>query len=347
MLTRERGVDAATLSDVLRKYGPIPLHNAALCNDPYAIRLLIKHGFDVNAKDDIWTKGRAPLHIAIQQKASSAIQVLIDHGADANAKDGDGITPLHIAAQSYDLSMVQTLIDHKGDVDVKDNFGRTPSHHAVMAGSSVAAVVAVTETLLEHQTDINNVRDGDGETLLHYVAMKGDLHPHPSLVAALINRGADVAAVNRSLKTPLHYLARGWCTLPSATIKVLIDHGAAIDARDRDGFTPLHEAVRYGSYWEVQALIDCGADVTARDGKGKIPLHYAVRCQGLLTIQALIDNGANVNARDKGGHTPLNELAAYQNEKLVNVSSKRVSDMLREVSVVKTLLEEHGACLGG
>ncbi|KAE8386173.1 ankyrin repeat-containing domain protein [Aspergillus alliaceus] len=55
----------------------------------------------------------------------------------------------------------------------------------------------------------------------------------------------------------------------------MIDQGADINAVDKDGRTPLHDAIRVGVENVACLLIDRGADINATDKDGRTPLHDA------------------------------------------------------------------------
>ena len=59
------------------------------------MRLLIDHGADVKAKDDIQS---TPLHMASSSGIPELVQLLIEHGADVRGQDRSNRTPLHLAS---------------------------------------------------------------------------------------------------------------------------------------------------------------------------------------------------------------------------------------------------------
>jgi ankyrin repeat protein len=80
-----------------------PLHVAAYYGDVVAMKLLIKHGADVNARD-VFRK--TPLHFA---RSPDAAKLLIKHGADVNARDVYGRTPLDYAMEE-NTEVVKVLL---------------------------------------------------------------------------------------------------------------------------------------------------------------------------------------------------------------------------------------------
>ena len=95
--------------------------------------------------------------------------------------------------------------------------------------------VKALKTLLATDSTLIDARDSDGSTPLHCATWKG----HHNVVAALLEAGADVNAVNQNSHwgtTPLHAAAHA----NQATIaQLLIDHGANTKALDLDGKTPM------------------------------------------------------------------------------------------------------------
>ena len=63
------------------------------------MKILVKHGSNVNEKDDQW--GKTPLHYAAEgntEWTASIVEFLLDHGANVHCKDRKGRITLHHAA---------------------------------------------------------------------------------------------------------------------------------------------------------------------------------------------------------------------------------------------------------
>ena len=93
--------------------------------------------------------------------------------------------------------------------------------------------------------DPNNARNEDGDTPLHWAAVTNNSNPsvnnsNPSVIAALIEGGADPGARKEDGDTPLHWAA-AFNDNP-AVITALIEGGADPGARDKNGNTPFDYA---------------------------------------------------------------------------------------------------------
>ena len=90
--------------------------------------------------------------------------------------------------------------------------------------------------------------------------------------------------------------------------RLLIDKGAQVNAIDSGGCTPLHLAAWKGHIEILRPLCDRGADIEARNQDGSRPLHYAVKYGHFPIMKELIEvRNAGINARDDDGWTALRE----------------------------------------
>jgi ankyrin repeat protein len=104
------------------------LHLAAATDFFPAVKLLIEHGADVNART---STGFTPLHWAASKNAVDSIELLLANGSDVNAKARSNITPLHWAASKGSVDAVKLLLAAGADISARTKLGYTPLHMAV------------------------------------------------------------------------------------------------------------------------------------------------------------------------------------------------------------------------
>ncbi|KAK0051464.1 ankyrin repeat and KH domain-containing protein 1 [Biomphalaria pfeifferi] len=76
------------------------------------VQLLLQHGANVNAKDDV---GNTPLTLASElfEDKYKSIKLLVDGGSQVNHRDCDGMSPLWFAAKNSNLISLKLLIAEK------------------------------------------------------------------------------------------------------------------------------------------------------------------------------------------------------------------------------------------
>jgi ankyrin repeat protein len=113
--------------DARRKDNWTPLHLASHCAKLEMARLLLDHGANVNAEDNLL---KTPLHHvagsqhAVEEDAIRVSRLLIERGADLNAQDIRCETPLHSASSSGRIGLVVVLLAHAA---VRNDRGQNPS----------------------------------------------------------------------------------------------------------------------------------------------------------------------------------------------------------------------------
>jgi hypothetical protein len=130
-LLRHNGADL----DVQGQYRRYPSHAALISGNFEVFRILIEYrAADINARD---SGGSTPLLLALDDphfKDGSAVRLLLKHGADINAPNQMGQTPLHWASIYGTPEVVRLLLEHRADVEAKDNFGKTALQEAADRG---------------------------------------------------------------------------------------------------------------------------------------------------------------------------------------------------------------------
>ena len=221
-----------------------PLYSATQAGNVEIVRKLASAGAAVNSPN---AKGACPVHMAVYHNFVDVLQVLIKFKADLT-KEKKGYNAAHSIASPAHLAIsmgrseILKVLAPLTDLQLPAANGASLLEHAVRAPATVPAAVraAMIKTLIAANADVNSPNQHDGSTALHYaVTLDGD----ESLVPLLVERNADVNAVNKLHVTPLHRAAaRGLVDI----LGYLLDHGASphVTARIRDNHavTPIAEA---------------------------------------------------------------------------------------------------------
>lgn len=165
----------------------------------------------------------------------------------------------------------------------------------------VDADIPVIEALLDRGADLEAV-DAAGLTALHVVV--GLSHnpelKRPDVVALLLGRGANAnAQTTQGGDVPLHFAND---TLVAA---LLLNYGADVNQKNEHGKTLLHSASFGTDVALVALLLEHGADVNAVANNGYTPLLNALGSGEAAIVRLLLEHGADANAVADDGYTPL------------------------------------------
>ncbi|CVL00692.1 uncharacterized protein FMAN_10037 [Fusarium mangiferae] len=215
---------------------------------------LIENGVDVMDVDE---EGSTLLHKACLASYVASVRLLIKAGLSIHARDNKGRTPLHRALELMSvtsLALVSYLLDRGACVNARDNQGCTALHHTIDLRQDISNICAwITELILDHGADIN-ARDINGETaVFRAFSNRDDFDP----AKLLLERGADVNIPNNKGDTILHQGSDGNLGL----LKMLLGHGGDVNALNNKGESPLASALMRGKRAEQVAdmLVSWGA----------------------------------------------------------------------------------------
>ncbi|MEJ1965071.1 MAG: ankyrin repeat domain-containing protein [Gammaproteobacteria bacterium] len=316
----------ANVNAVEKWRGQSPLMWAAAESQGDMVKLLIKHGADVNARSIVnnWQRqvtaepraqarpagGLTPLIYASRQGCFDCVQALVKAKAKLDMPDPEGVTPLIVAITNFHFDVAKLLVESGANVNKWDWWGRAPLYCAV---------------------DLNTIPHGgrpdrmslDNTTSLQLIALLLDKGANPNARLKLFppyralgpDRGADMILTMDT--TPLLRAAKAG---DAPAIKLLLAHGADVDLPQLWGITPLMAAANFGSNeidtrgrFKTQAealeaiklLAAAGANVNAKDDRqGGTALHAAALWGWDDVVKLLVSLKGDINAKDKKGMTP-------------------------------------------
>ena len=119
----------------------------------------------------------------------------------------------------------------------------------------------------------------------------------------LLEKGADVNAMDAMSKTPLHHASLGGNT---AVVEQLIARNADFNIKDKSGWTALHRAASRGHTPVVEILLKSGVDVEQKTERHRCTALTLAADEGRTsTVECLLKAGASFNVRNISGITPL------------------------------------------
>jgi tetratricopeptide (TPR) repeat protein len=164
---------------------------------------------------------------------------------------------------------------------------------------------------------------GHGYCLLHAVAKYGD----EEALIILLEKGANVNAVDAKGNTGLHLAAKGVAKNRKKIVEILLGHGADPSIQRKNGLTALMTAIRKHNSDVIGVLLQKRMDLDVRDGMEWSALHYAASAGDEVTTSILLRNGANVDLTGGHGRTALHCASLGGNEMIVRILLENKADV--------------------
>lgn len=214
---------------------------------------------------------------AIKAGETEHVRRLLDGHPDLVAGSGqNGDTPLLLATYYHADEIVQLLLERGAPVSLFE---------AAAVGDIQRA-----RQIVDDQPELLFTFSHDGWTPLHLAAHFGQL----DVVDLLLARGAEVDARSRNAlaNTPLHAALAG---KRRATARRLVERGADVNAIEAGGYTPLHQAADLGDSEMAQFLLQHGArtDVQTDDQKTPEDLARVKEHAGLAELHSRPKSGSS------------------------------------------------------
>lgn len=121
-------------------------------------------------------------------------------------------------------------------------------------------------------------------------------------------------------------------------IKYLI-HSANINKKFKNGDTPLNYSIKYCYQTVFQELLDYGADPNKKSKDGNTPLITAILMNNIKIVKRLLIHGARINLRNSECDTPLVVAIKKGNREIMNFLINRGASLKKTDKNNRTLLD--------
>ncbi|XP_058793280.1 serine/threonine-protein phosphatase 6 regulatory ankyrin repeat subunit B-like [Phymastichus coffea] len=263
---------------------------------------------------------------AVQSYDSNLVKELLKAKPDLSTPEGYNDSPLWVAIKHRDLPIMRLLVSAGADLREKLlSDPRQPSVlHAVIMWWQMYTNTEITVFMIEHGADVN-ARDAKGNSVLH-VAMQYDADC--ALVLELLNRGADIEAINNDGHD---LLLTATCNVyAEAILPILVSYNVDEETRSRKAMIALQYLVITNEVQKLGAmrkLLQMNVNVNEIDEAGMSLLHWAASSGGTNVVEILLDYGAEINIRSIIGSTPLFESAKLQDSSITKILIDRGADL--------------------
>ena len=248
-------------------------------------------------------KDFTPLHAAAMTNPDPGVAaLLLAQGAGIGERTSTGATPLHLAAGGIGMGQMLAISTMYRVYLIKHGSTRALARvHEIRSRYNLSGNdLNVVRFLVDKGANIAAV-DGFGQTPLHYAAA---VAKRWEVVEYFLKRGAKANAISKRGHNPLHFAASG--KSHPKIVQLLLDYGADATLKSSAEYgMPIHAAAMSWNTSALKLLIGKGVDINVRNENGVTPLHLAAINAVPELARTLIGHGANLESKDRWGKTPL------------------------------------------
>ncbi|XP_046452784.1 putative ankyrin repeat protein RF_0381 [Daphnia pulex] len=268
---------------------------------------ILKEGnFDFNRC--INQDGETPLFFAIRANNVNWVRLLLEKGADPTIRNNIGLTPFHVAVDNAkDFEILNLLLaNEKVDInETRDQQGSTALHYAITASN-----VNVARFLLSKGAN-PNIDYENGSTILHEAVF---LAKDMDVVELLLNHeDVDVHCLDNKGRNALHYARKNKRGLVERIVKRLkekgaLERGSKLLKRNNEYFKKHMRVFSNRRPRKVENFLSDGT-IPIEDKIDKISEEYllsAIKDSDVESVRLLLKNGADIRAWEETGANALN-----------------------------------------
>lgn len=293
------------------------------------VKLLIKKGVEVNAKD---SDGKTPMHYVAFDENINILDMLLKAGVSVHQLDSSGKGVVYYALYEDNKVIAEKLVAAGAKIDMSKQHNLELLHHAAKSGyintvtymleseifGNVSKKIAVNmpddqdnaafmyamqnkhfdivKLFISHGADVD-YQDSAGKTMVHHAAK----HGHVDTIRHLYGYKADFSILDNSGKTALYYALNGGSVTNAhiATAAYLYSVGEKLDFTVYDNAILIHQAAKSGNIQLVTFLKSKGADLNYTDASGMKPVYYALKSGYPETAKQMFKLGSKFDVTDR------------------------------------------------
>ena len=206
------------------------------------VRYLIGKGAET---DCISPYGRTPLMYVIGNKHISSLELLLDNGVSVHTIMPNGDTALCYACRCSSAKIVECLLRRGAAMNSTGDSGNTPLEHALSKDDML-------QVLLDHGVDLNAPFTNGDNALLKSVRWPRYRRGYLTTVTHLLNEGADVNLAHTC--TGESALMIAVLSQYTELVELLLERGADVTAINSRGLTVLDMLGESSSYVRIAEL---------------------------------------------------------------------------------------------